>query len=225
MSNERAEFFTRVYRENLWNGLESRSGQGSDQWFTKKLAEGLPDALRKLGVSRLLDLPCGDFNWMKSVDLTGVDYIGGDIVPDMIEVNNVNYGSPSRQFVVLDIATSMLPSADMIFVRDCFIHFSNELIFQALGNIARSDIRYLCLGTLSRRRYPPIQNIDLERTEHGVDFQYRPIQFESPPYSFPEPILEIEDGAENSDVRWISTMAVWEISSIRDLLEATKRGS
>lgn len=218
MSNGRAKFFTNVYKENLWRNEESRSGCGSAQRLTKKLAEGLPVALRNLGVSRLLDLPCGDFNWMKIVDLTGIDYIGGDIVPDMIAANTAAYGSPSRQFLVLDIATDALPSADMVFIRDCFIHFSNDLIFQSLKNIVRSDIRYLCLGTLPLKRYPKIANIDLDRNQNGVNFEYRPVQFESAPYSFPEPILEIEDAMEGSGARWITTMAVWEMSTIRDLL-------
>ncbi|MGZ2749803.1 class I SAM-dependent methyltransferase [Burkholderia stagnalis] len=218
MSNERSEFFTKIYKNNMWADGESRSGQGSAQWFTKKLADGLPDALRKLGVSRLLDVPCGDFNWMQTVNLTGVDYIGGDIVPEMIEANNAAYGLPSRRFMVLDIVTDMMPSADMIFMRDCFIHFSNGLIFKSLRNIVRSDIRYLCLGTLPLRLYPQIANVDLERTQHGVNFEYRPIQFESAPYSFPEPLLEIEDGAEGSGTHWITTMAVWEMATIRELL-------
>ncbi|MFC5431778.1 class I SAM-dependent methyltransferase [Paraburkholderia denitrificans] len=218
MPNNRSEFFTRVYKENLWKSAESRSGYGSAQRFTKKLAEGLPVALRKLGVSRLLDLPCGDFNWMKAVDLAGIDYIGGDIVPDMIDANTTAYGSLSRQFVVLDIAADILPSSDMIFIRDCFIHFSNELIFQSLKNIVRSDIRYLCLGTLPRRLYPQIANIDLAGNQNGVNFEYRPVQFESAPYSFPEPILEIEDHTVDSGAHWVTTMAVWEMSTIRNLL-------
>jgi hypothetical protein len=218
MKNERADFFTKIYKDNLWTDGESRSGQGSAKWFTKKLADGLPSALRGLGVSRLLDVPCGDFNWMQTVDLTGVDYIGGDIVPEMIEANNAAYGSPSRRFEVLDLVTDMLPAADMIFIRDCFIHFSNALIFQSLENIARSDIRYLCLGTLPLKLYPQIANVDLERTQSGVNFEYRPIQFESAPYSFPAPILEIEDGAEGSGAHWITTMAVWETKIIRKLL-------
>ncbi len=223
MSNERVEFFTNVYRKNLWMGSESRSGQGSAQWFTKRLAEGLPQALRKLGVSCLLDLPCGDFNWMKTVDLTGIEYIGGDIVPDLVESNRAKHGSPTRRFMMLDIAADALPLADMVFVRDCFIHFSNELVFESLRNIARSDIRYMCLSTLSRKRYPSLLNVDLERAQHGVNFEYRPIQFEAPPYFFPEPIFEIEDGFEGSGAHWISTMSVWEVSTIRALLTARAR--
>lgn len=221
MSNERSEFFTRIYQDNLWTDGESRSGQGSGQWFTKKLADGLPGALRDLGVSRLLDVPCGDFNWMQTVDLTGVDYIGGDIVPEMIEANNAAHGSPSRRFMVLDIVTDMLPPADMIFIRDCFIHFSNDLVFQSLKNIVRSDIKYLCLGTLPLELYPQVANVDLERTQNGVNFEYRPIQFESAPYSFPAPILEIEDNADGSGAPWITTMAVWEMATIRALLHDT----
>lgn len=216
MPNERSDFFTRVYRENLWNNDESRSGHGSGLDYTRPLIESLPAALRSLEVSRLLDLPCGDFHWMKNVDLTGIDYVGGDIVSNLAEANNATYGSPSRQFVVLDIVKDLLPPADMVFVRDCFIHFSNALIFDALKNIARSDIRYLCTTTLDAAHYQGVANVDLDRTQHGVNFEFRPILFEAPPFSFPPPVQKIRDDGGGTG-SWRTVMGVWEVATLRDL--------
>src|SRR4051812_29418167 len=100
--NSRQAFFERVFQENKWGSHESRSGWGSELRVAKNLVDKLPGALRQLGVSRLLDLPCGDFNWLKEADLSGIDYIGGDIVPQLVETNTAAYVSPSRKFLVLD---------------------------------------------------------------------------------------------------------------------------
>ena len=36
----------------------------------------------------MLDIPCGDFYWMKEVDLKDIEYIGADIVDELIKKNN-----------------------------------------------------------------------------------------------------------------------------------------
>ncbi|TCW77490.1 class I SAM-dependent methyltransferase [Burkholderia sp. SRS-46] len=217
MMDGRRKFFESVYKHNAWASGESRSGAGSELWYTKRLIEELPGALRKLDVSRVLDVPCGDFNWMKEVDLAGVEYIGGDIVPDLVEENTAKFGSKSRKFVVLDIVSDELPSADLLLVRDCFIHFSNDLVLKSLRNIVRSDIRYIGLSTVSDKHYPDLANSDLERTQDGVNFEYRPIKFEAAPFSFPPPVMEVEDGIDGA-VQWRPVIGIWETHTIRTLL-------
>src|SRR4051812_28060105 len=75
------ERFERIYETNLWSDPETRSGVGSSLDSTRVLRTELPQALRKLEARVLLDVPCGDFTWMGHVDLSGIQYIGGDIVP------------------------------------------------------------------------------------------------------------------------------------------------
>jgi hypothetical protein len=74
------ERFERIYSTNLWSDSESRSGVGSRLDSTRVLRAELPLALRQLEARALLDVPCGDFTWMEQVDLSGIEYIGGDIV-------------------------------------------------------------------------------------------------------------------------------------------------
>src|SRR4029453_3587332 len=52
--------FARMYETNLWDNTESRSGDGSSLASTAGVRAGLPNLLRRLGVTRLLDVPCGD---------------------------------------------------------------------------------------------------------------------------------------------------------------------
>src|SRR5215213_5906369 len=75
--------FTDIYRRNLWGEAESVSGSGSTMAETEDIRGYLPELLQRLGARSLLDIPCGDFHWMKTVDL-GIDrYIGADIVPEL----------------------------------------------------------------------------------------------------------------------------------------------
>ena len=62
------DVFPRIYESNHWSGSASKSGQGSDGGQTVAVAAALKRIAAAYGVRVLLDLPCGDFNWMKSVD-------------------------------------------------------------------------------------------------------------------------------------------------------------
>lgn len=74
--------FTEIYKENYWRGKNSVSGQGSDLEQTETIVKELPILFKDLKISTMLDIPCGDFFWMKMVDLKGIQYIGADVVEE-----------------------------------------------------------------------------------------------------------------------------------------------
>ncbi|HEX4607283.1 MAG TPA: hypothetical protein VH092_03680, partial [Urbifossiella sp.] len=100
--------FTYLARHRAWGGNESASGPGSDPDQTGRLVAELPGLLSEFGVQTLLDLPCGDFHWMRRVDLRGVRYTGGDIVEELI-LQNQQYRAPGVAFEVLDLLSGPLP--------------------------------------------------------------------------------------------------------------------
>ena len=136
--------FDKIYRENAWRG-ESLSGQGSDLAQTAHIRAELPAMFARLGVTSLLDIPCGDLFWMQHMDLPGIRYIGGDIVPGLIETNRERF--PDRDFRLLDIARDDLPDVDLIFCRDLLGHFSNGDLSRAVANIRRSSAKWLMATT------------------------------------------------------------------------------
>ena len=77
------ERFQRIHDTNLWGAEASVSGLGSEWDATATLRAELPALLRRLGVTSLLDAPCGDAAWILRADL-GVRIVGVDIVPDLI---------------------------------------------------------------------------------------------------------------------------------------------
>ena len=54
---------------NGWQSPESKSGGSSTLSATAAIRAALPRLLSDLGVAVLIDAPCGDFNWMRHVDL------------------------------------------------------------------------------------------------------------------------------------------------------------
>ena len=114
-SNKIQEVFSTIYHTSFWGSQSSRSGSGSDLIQTQVIRNSIPRLIQKYNVKVFLDAPCGDYYWMKSVPLL-CEYIGVDIVPDLINNNNKTYGN---KFRCLDLTKDPLPRADMILCRDC----------------------------------------------------------------------------------------------------------
>lgn len=196
------EIFTETYRKRYWRSGESVSGRGSELSQTEILRKELPLLLHRFGIRSLLDLPCGDFNWMRQVDLGDVHYTGGDIVAELIALNREKYGSDRRKFVRLDLLTDPLPDADCILVRDCLVHFSLDHIRQALDNLRKSDITYLLTTTFPGTR----QNEDIQ-TGH-----WRTLNLQLAPFFFPEPLFSLNEGCTEENGAYADkTLCLWKI--------------
>jgi len=178
--------FADIYRNNSWADPESVSGRGSTLARTAVVRRELPALLAELGTGSLLDAPCGDFNWMRHVDLARVDYTGADVVAELVARNGVKYGGPSRRFVVLDITRDVPPRADLVLCRDCLIHLSFRHARAAVANFKRGGSTYLLATTHESVR----ENVDIESGGgHHVNLRL-------PPFNFPEPLRLIEEDPE-----------------------------
>lgn len=168
--------FSRIYKNNIFGSKESRSGSGSTMEQTKYIREVLPELLRELNVKTMLDVPCGDFNWMRHVDLSGIHYIGGDIVEDLVQKDTQEFASADREFRMLNIITDDLPKVDLILCRDCLVHMSFADGQKAIENFKRSGATYLLTTTFTDR---PV-NQDL----YGI---WRTLNLQIAPYNLPTP--------------------------------------
>lgn len=198
--------FNEIYRNNMFGGDESVSGSGSSMHQTELLRKDLQLFLNNYNIKKFLDLPCGDFNWMKAVNFDGIDYLGGDIIIDLISRNQKQFGSENHRFVYLDIMSSILPTADVIFCRDCFVHFNYKQIFTSIRNIKRSNIQYLMTTTFTKR-----ENVDLKAI-------WRPVNLQKPPFNFPAPIDIINEGCTEENGIWSDkSIGVWRICDLNDI--------
>lgn len=198
------EVFNYIYEKNTWGSSESLSGPGSTLAVTHRIIDELPSILSYYKIHSFLDIPCGDFNWMKTLDLTGVDYIGGDIVNDLINKNK-QYERDGVRFKQLDLLSSKLPSVDLIFVRDCLVHLPFVQIRSALRNIMRSDAKWLMTTTFPGHYL-----------NHNISIgQWRPINLETAPFFLPSPKRYLFEDCPQSGNRYRDkSLGLWKIESI-----------
>jgi len=197
--------FTEIHERKVWGGAESVSGVGSSLERTSPFRGDLIALLRDLKVNVLLDAPCGDFNWMQRVVPAVAQYIGVDVVDELIACNQKRYGTDRVQFRCADLTTDPLPKADLILCRDCLVHFSFADVWRALENFKRCGSRYLLTTTFDRRD----QNFKIGTGD------WRPLNLQIAPFCFPPPLRVMDEkclhtGGIYADKR----LGLWEMSAI-----------
>ncbi len=68
---------------------------------------------------------------------TGIEYLGVDIVPQVIEHHARSFARKGISFQCLDIVKDHLPRADFCMIRQVFQHLSNAEIIAVLSNVSQ----------------------------------------------------------------------------------------
>jgi hypothetical protein len=198
------KLFEKIYSLHHWYDEESKSGPGASLKQTETVRAIVSKLLKELQVKTLLDIPCGDFNWMKEVDLSLCDYTGADIVSDIVTQNESNYSAQGRRFVWADITFSELPQVDLLFCRDCFVHFSYADIWKAITNVRKSGVKYLLTTTFTRRT-----------NEDIITGYWRPVNLEARPFSFPKPLQLFNENCTEECGRYADkSLGLWKVSDL-----------
>jgi SAM-dependent methyltransferase len=198
--------FRRIYRRHYsyWKSSEVASGLGSTLANTENIRTALPALLREYNIETIVDVPCGDFNWMRClvehVPLIAT-YTGLDIVPEIISENQRKYGTDRIQFAEFDVIKSVPLSADLVLMRDCLIHFSFVDARRALRNIKNSGSHYF----LSTTHLEVAENTDI------VTGRWRPVNLEKAPYNFPPPLELIRENEGHG-----KCLGLWRVSDMPD---------
>jgi len=106
---------------------ESLCGGGSWKKNAIDAKEFIQEKIDLYDYETILDLGCGDWNWMNEIDFRGAQYLGVDCDAEMIYDNLVNYGKNGISFKVSDIFSMDLPEADLVICRDVLFHVRLEL--------------------------------------------------------------------------------------------------
>lgn len=202
--------FENIFKNRSWRGRESISGRGSDSDQTKYIVKKVPALFKNMKIKTVLDIPCGDFYWMKNIDLRGIEYIGADIVKELIIKNKNQYEKNNITFRHMNLIVDPLPQVDLILIRDCFVHMSYNDIFKSLNNICRSKSVYLLTTTFTERK----NNKDI------ITGDWRPLNLQVKPFSFTEPIRIINEKCTQSKLSYTDkSLALWKITNIAQTLK------
>lgn len=182
--SDRKGAFTTIYNGNRWASPESVSGRGSTLDFTGTIRDRLPPLLAELEIRTFLDAPCGDFNWAQHLRLpAGTNYIGGDIVEDLIANVRTRHADPTHSFINLDIVDGVLPAADLWLCRHVLFHLSTDDVMATLRNFAASSVTWLLTDSLS--------TIKTNSTIRSGGF--RLVNLEIAPFNLPRPRRKFPD--------------------------------
>jgi SAM-dependent methyltransferase len=141
--------FTNIYNCALWGKNaegEGFSGEGSLLPNALEYMDFLQKFIKSNNIKTVLDLGCGDWEFSRHIDWTGIEYTGYDIVKSVVEKNVKKFSTSSIRFEHSNILSSKLPQADLVVCKDVLQHFSNEDILLLIQKI--SKYRY-CLMTNS----------------------------------------------------------------------------
>ncbi|NOY74297.1 MAG: class I SAM-dependent methyltransferase [Kiritimatiellaeota bacterium] len=172
----RRSVFRDIHRRGVWRNDETLSGDGSTMPCTERVRLVLPGILEKHSIRSMLDIPCGDFHWMGTLNLDLETFIAADIVPKIVKENKRQY--PEIDFRVLDICSDSLPKVDLVFCRDCLVHLSLKDAAAAIENIRNSGVAFLMATT-----FPETWG-----NRGTIQGAWRPLNLEKNPFNLTAPI-------------------------------------
>ena len=161
--NIKKQVFTSIYKSNHWvqdddilsKDLISVSGHGSNintnQFFNLKKI--FTKIIYNKEINSVLDMPCGDFLWFyEIIKGKNIDYVGVDIVNELIEANKTKYQNKNFSFINDDIVNfDTNKKFDLILIRDLFIHIQNSDIKKIIQNIKKMNFRYVALNSYNNK--------------------------------------------------------------------------
>ncbi len=161
--------FEAIYREDRWS---NGSGPGSHPNNTIEYRGFLARFIEANSVGSVTDLGCGDWQFSRFIDWSGVRYVGLDVVPAIVERNARLYQAPGIAFRVLQ-SLDDLPGGDLLVAKEVLQHLPNDTV-----------ARYLAAIT-GRYRFALLTNAiePAEQANRDIGFgDWRPLRLDLPPF-------------------------------------------
>jgi SAM-dependent methyltransferase len=127
--------FGSIYERSIWGG---GSGAGSNIERTAAYAGLVQHLIAALGIRSVVDLGCGDWRFSRYLDLTGVRYLGVDVVPSVVESNKAQYAKEGVSFELADIASFELGACDLVLCKDVLQHLSNANVRSVFSRLPQA---------------------------------------------------------------------------------------
>lgn len=159
------QVFSHIYTNKTWGTNEKGegfSGPGSTLEQTVKYRKFLQKFLADHQIKSVVDVGCGCWTFSKTIDWSGIDYRGFDVVEEVVKKNNALYGSSTIHFEVGDgTKQHVLPPADLLICKEVLQHLPFKDVENFLKNL--NSYKY-CLITNDISPYETItKNSDIER--------------------------------------------------------------
>ena len=132
--------FDHIYRNAVWGKNSQGSGtSGSGSTFQSTLIYRtfLQQFLKDNGIRSVVDAGCGDWQFSQTLDWSGIDYRGFDIVESVITENKRKFARPNIQFFAGNIFELDLPPADLLISKHVLQHLPIRDVLAFMPQVAK----------------------------------------------------------------------------------------
>jgi hypothetical protein len=187
--SESRKAFTHIYDSSHWG---PGSGIGSLPANAEIYADFLVRFLRNNGVTSVVDVGCGDWQFSRHIDWSGIDYTGYDVVASVVDNNRLAYARPGVTFGLLS-NLNQLKSANVVICKDVLQHLPVKTIKRYLSAFRRKYTYSLITNDIYPDQY----------TNAEIPFGAgRALRLDLPPFSLPAPVL-LQYRVEAGSQTWI----------------------
>jgi SAM-dependent methyltransferase len=133
--------FTDIYKDSTWgsgaDGGLGTSGTGSTLSATLLYRTYLQQFLKENEIKSVVDAGCGDWEFSQTIDWSGVDYTGYDIVQEVVDANTKKFAKPNIKFVQADIVQTDLAPADLLISKHVLQHLPNTSVQKFITQLGK----------------------------------------------------------------------------------------
>ena len=211
----RQRAFERVYDRRVWvnspTGTGPLSGSGSSLDKTANARAAILAVIRRHGIRRIVDAPCGDLTWARALfphlEAWNVSYHGVDVVRAQIAAHQAHFGKPGvRSFSVGDLAVAPPPvgrkdamsssrplvkplgDTDLILCRQALQHLNAYDALRVLHQFSRSGAKMLLTTSYTIRGSAWLRDENYAPQLPGGEMIMMDLSKE--PFDLPDPPLE-----------------------------------
>jgi SAM-dependent methyltransferase len=169
--------FRQIYEENLWG---FGSGHGARPRVTKGYRTFIENFISENAITSVLDFGCGDWQFSRLIDWRGADYLGLDVVPELIHRNQASYGTRRIAFALSPDRLADVPHADLLLVKHVLQHWPTGLVQDFMSQV------------VPRFRFALITNTVEPKNSLNSEIamgEWRPLDLRRAPYGYDVPVV------------------------------------
>ena len=144
---ENSEVFARIYRNRFWGDGSDEvplSGSGSNPDLATPYVDFVKEIIESLQISHVLDFGHGDWKMWRDYRFENVDYLGIDVVNELSQKLNLDYGRKGRIFRSEQDSDFLESVHKLLICKDVLQHLSNSRIIHYLNKFSSFQYLVIC---------------------------------------------------------------------------------